>query len=143
MAQWERAGPITQRSVDRNYSLLKPFSHVELVSSCLWLQRLGFTFSSCCCTKFCHPDMILVVQKGFTCFRILHCSITLVGACSLYTGNLTAVCILEAIASANKFRIRSAVYFCWAVQNTTILRTPLGVVLQWRNRLARRTYKQY
>ena len=30
--------------------------------------------------------------------------------CSLYTGNLTAVCILVAIASAN-FWIRSAVYF--------------------------------
>ena len=25
MAQWKRAGPITQRSVDRNYALLKHF----------------------------------------------------------------------------------------------------------------------
>ena len=25
MAQWKRAGPITQRSVDRNYALLNPF----------------------------------------------------------------------------------------------------------------------
>ena len=25
VAQWKRAGPITQRSVDRNYALLKPF----------------------------------------------------------------------------------------------------------------------
>ena len=26
MAQWKRAGPITQRSVDRNYALLKTFT---------------------------------------------------------------------------------------------------------------------
>ena len=25
MAQWKRAGPITQRSVDRNHALLSPF----------------------------------------------------------------------------------------------------------------------
>ena len=28
VAQWKRAGPITQRSVDRNHALLKPFFHV-------------------------------------------------------------------------------------------------------------------
>ena len=31
VAQWKRAGPITQRSVDRNYALLKHFR--ELFSS--------------------------------------------------------------------------------------------------------------
>ena len=31
VAQWKRAGPITQRSVDRNYALLKVF--VSMVES--------------------------------------------------------------------------------------------------------------
>ena len=35
MAQWKRAGPITQRSVDRNYALLVDFFHlVHLVWIC-------------------------------------------------------------------------------------------------------------
>ena len=29
------------------------------------------------------------------------------------------------------------------IETITVLRTRFGVVLQWRNRLARRTYKQY
>ena len=29
VAQWKRAGPITQRSVDRNHALLKVFSHLS------------------------------------------------------------------------------------------------------------------
>ena len=34
VAQWKRAGPITQRSVDRNYSLLYFFVRSRLLSKC-------------------------------------------------------------------------------------------------------------
>ena len=39
MAQWKRAGPITQRSVDRNYALLKIF--LVYILACEDGGRLG------------------------------------------------------------------------------------------------------
>ena len=38
VAQWKRAGPITQRSVDRNYALLKIFSYLFI----LWWRLFWF-----------------------------------------------------------------------------------------------------
>ena len=36
MAQWKRAGPITQRSVDRNYALLTCFGPFDASSAVKW-----------------------------------------------------------------------------------------------------------
>ena len=70
MAQWERAGPITQRSVDRNYSLLKPFHlfrtlrqpnmfrNIEIVFS---LQNLKLIVSN---LTWKTADLILAVFLG-------------------------------------------------------------------------------
>ena len=33
VAQWKRAGPITQRSVDRNYALLTIFTHATFLET--------------------------------------------------------------------------------------------------------------
>ena len=41
MAQWKRAGPITQRSVDRNYALLLIFDYVHC-------QYIDNEFKDCC-----------------------------------------------------------------------------------------------
>ena len=38
MAQWKRAGPITQRSVDRNYALLVDFFHLVNLD---WICQSG------------------------------------------------------------------------------------------------------
>ena len=117
MAQWERAGPITQRSVDRNYSLLKPFSLFTTlgwwkVIACLEnvfsLQNLSFIL------PLDHAE-----SQNFD-FNILH--------------------------EISWSHLRQTLFLCqklMCTDFTTILRPASGVLLQWRNRLARRTYKQY
>ena len=116
MAQWERAGPITQRSVDRNYSLLKPFS---LFSTLGWWKII-----------VCLENMFSLQNLSF--FLPFDCAES-----QNFDFNILQKISLALASDTFCAKNLSCIDF------TTILRPASGVLLQWRNRLARRTYKQY
>ena len=51
VAQWKRAGPITQRSEDRNYALLKPFL---IFTFLIYLYNIFTEKYKKCLTFLCH-----------------------------------------------------------------------------------------